>query len=253
MPEREKLRRFLVRADCRVGDRLTLEPEQSRHLATVLRVGTGDLVRLFTGRGEEFVARVEAADAAAAQVRIVESCPRNGAVQWRLALGFAPPPAQRADFLIEKATELGASSLHPLICERLQGFRGAAAARRAERWRRKAEDAARQSGRTIVPEVHAPAPLEDFLDGAGSGLLLIGHTSEARPLWQVLREADAGLPWACAAVGPAGGFTRREMELAGRAGFLPVSIAPHVLRVETAAVCLLAALVIWLDGSSGRA
>jgi len=249
MPEPEKLRRFLVRADCRVGNVVTLEPEQSHHLTTVLRIRAGDLVRLFTGRGQEVIGRVEVADAAAAQVRIMERCAQSGRPQRRLALGFAPPPAQRADFLIEKATELGVSSLHPLICERLQGFRGATAGRRTERWQRKAEDAARQSERTTVPEVRAPIPLEDFLAEAWEGLLLIGHTGEARPLWQVLSEADPEPASACAVVGPSGGFTRREVEMAQRAGFLPVSIAPHVLRVETAAVCLLAAVVVWLDGS----
>jgi len=240
-------RRFLAPDAARVGQTVTLGPEQSRHLATVLRIGVGDRVRLFDGRGREFLACVECADPAAARARLCEACEPAGGRPALLTLAFAPPPGQRADVLIEKATELGASRFVPLACERLQGFQASAAARRVARWERKARDAARQSGRAVVPEVCAPTPFEPFVQADEAELRLIGSTGDAPALWRIL----AGVPdrpgAATMVVGPAGGFSLREMECARQAGFAPVSLGPHVLRVETAAVAMLAVVTAWLD------
>lgn len=249
MEEPDRLRRFLAPGVCRVGDVVTLAPEQSYHLASVLRIAPGERVRIFTGQGDEFIGRVEIAQPKEARVRICEQYESGRKAPANLRLGFAPPPAQRADILIEKATELGVADLHPLICERLQGFRVAAAAGRIERWRRKAEEAARQSQRSVVPRIHAPASLEDFVREASDDLHLIGSTGDARSLWQVLADVSEVPSAVSMVVGPAGGLTRRELELATQAGFVPVSIGPHVLRVETAAICLLAAVGLWLDAT----
>jgi len=247
MPNSEGLRRFLAPGPCSVGQVVTLAPDQSRHVAAVLRVGAGGRIRVFTGQGDEFVALVEEPDPAAVRVRIVEKCaPRPSAP--RLTVAFAPPPGQRADILIEKATELGADAFQPVLCERLQAFQAAAAARRTERWRRKAQDAARQSGRIVLPEVRAPERFEDFVGRTSDEFRLIASPGGGPGLWGVLsgvREVPRSL---VVAVGPAGGWTSAELALAERAGFRTVSLGPHVLRVETAAVCLLAGVVLWLEG-----
>jgi 16S rRNA (uracil1498-N3)-methyltransferase len=254
MDNRPPARRFLAPDAARPGQVVTLGPEQSRHLATVLRIGAGDRVRLFDGRGREFAGRVEEADPAAARVRLEEvvepAAPSAGSGQGVLTVAFAPPPGQRADVLVEKAGELGASRLVPLVCERLQGFQIAAAGKRHARWERKARDAARQSGRAVVPEVAAPAAFDEFVRADESALRLIGSTGEAPSLWRVLSDADAPASSTTMVVGPAGGFSRREMKLAQTAGFRPVSLGPHVLRVETAAVAMLAVVVAWLSGSA---
>jgi 16S rRNA (uracil1498-N3)-methyltransferase len=218
-------------------------------MVKVLRVREGDEVRIFTGEGKEFIARVEKADPAAACVLISGAYRPVTPVPARLILAFAPPPGQRADSLVEKGSELGADVFQPLLCERLQGFRARGAARRAERWQRKAADAARQSERAIVPEVREPMGFEDFVTAGGCGLRLIASTQATERLWTFLARAGRGQAPAAVsmAIGPAGGFTRRELDLARGAGFEAVSLGPHTLRVETAAISVLAAVVLWLD------
>jgi len=247
MSKTPSLRRFLAPDAERVGQVVTLGPEPSRHLATVLRVAAGDRVCLFDGRGNEFVGRVETADPAAACVRLEEACEPAGGTGMLLTVAFAPPPGQRADVLIEKAAELGASRLVPLLCERLQGFQATAAGKRQARWVRKARDAARQSGRAEVPEVAVPGPFDEFVRADRAELRLIGSTGKAPPLWQVVSETDEPLGSVTMVVGPAGGFTRRELGIAEDAGFRPVSLGPHVLRVETAAVAMLAVVMARLS------
>jgi 16S rRNA (uracil1498-N3)-methyltransferase len=251
MSNSERLRRFLAPGPYSPGQVVTLTPDQSRHMVTVLRIGAGRRIRVFTGQGDEFAALVEDASPTAARVRIVEKCPPQPSAV-RLTLAFAPPPGQRADILIEKATELGADALQPILCERLQGFQTAAAARRTERWRRKAQDAARQSGRTLVPEVHAPQRIEDFVRRSSEGLRLIASPGGSG-LWGFLagiREVPGSVTMA---VGPAGGLASAELDLAEQAGFRAVSLGPRILRAETAAICLLASVVLWLEASPEQA
>ena len=137
----------------------------------------------------------------------------------------------------------------PVLCERLQGFQAAAAGKRQARWERKARDAARQAGRADVPEIAGPLAFEEFVRADGAALCLIGSTGEAPPLWRVLAEEGGAVGSVTMVVGPAGGFTRREVDLARGAGFQPVSLGPHVLRVETAAVAMLAIVAARLSAA----
>ena len=246
MDESAKLRRFLAPPECRVGDTVILALEQSRHMVTVLRMARGRTVRLFTGAGREFVGQIEEADASAARVRVLEELAPAARALTPVTLAFAPAPGNRSDIVIEKATELGVERLVPLLCERLQGGPAEAAARRGERWRRKAADAARQSQRTVVPTVSAPVPFERFVQAAEPGRRIIAAGPDSPALFAVLADAEAPPGPVSLAVGPAGGFTQRGLGLAVEGGFAPVSLGPHVLRVETAAICLLAGVVLYL-------
>jgi len=243
----DRLPRFLAPDAAGLNTTVTLPAEQSHHLTVVLRIAPGDQVRVFTGQGQEFVGRVQVADPRGARVHIEAPYTGAAALPAQIVLAFAPAPGQRNEVLVEKATELGAAVLQPLLCERLQGFQAESAARRAARWRGKAQQAARQSQRTVVPEVMPPVPLETFLQDADYELALVAATaSDARPLWDVLAATAPPPPTLALLVGPAGGFTRREHELAVSAGFTPVSLGPHTLRVETAALSLLSVVAVWL-------
>jgi 16S rRNA (uracil1498-N3)-methyltransferase len=251
MSGRNGIRRFLAPGASAVGDRVRLDREASRHAVVVLRLEAGRRVRVFDGRGAEFEGVVEETDPAGAVVRLTErlpDAPRAAAV----TLGFAPPPGQRTDVLVEKAAELGAAVLRPVLCERLQGFQAQAAAGRLDRWRRKAREAARQSQRNDLPEIGAPATLAEFLAGEGAQLKLVALVEGAEPLWSVL-EAVGGRPADVSLlVGPAGGFTQREADAAAEAGYQAVSLGPHTLRTETAALALLAGVQLWLHAQDAR-
>ncbi|NLW50921.1 MAG: 16S rRNA (uracil(1498)-N(3))-methyltransferase [Candidatus Brocadiaceae bacterium] len=249
----ESLRRFLAPDAGRVGQVVTLGAEQSRHLSTVLRVGVGARVRLFDGRGAEFAGHVERIGPAGVQVRVDQACAPRAGGEAVLTLAFAPPPGQRADVLVEKAGELGAWRIVPIVCERLQGFQATAAGKRQDRWERKAREAARQCGRARVPDVAEPVAFDRFVQSDGARVRLIGSTGEATPLWHALAGLHGPAASVTMIVGPAGGFTRRETDLAQEAGFVAVSLGPHVLRVETAAVAMLAVVTAWLAGAGPSA
>jgi 16S rRNA (uracil1498-N3)-methyltransferase len=253
MSQADGLKRFFTPGPLSVGQLVTLPSEQSSHMVAVLRIGAGQRVRLFTGEGDEFIAIVVDANPAGVRARIAEECPPSPSVSARLTVAFALPPGQRADVLIEKGTELGASAFRPLLCERVQGYQAAAAVRRADRWRRKAADAARQCGRAAVPELLPPMRIEQFVCDCTDELRLIASRDAPQTLWTALKALGNAAPRsACMAVGPAGGLTSHETGAALSAQFRPVSLGPHTLRVETAAICLLAGVVLWLEGVNAR-
>jgi 16S rRNA (uracil1498-N3)-methyltransferase len=251
MTDTRNLPRFFAAGPCTPGGECVLGAEQSRHMVRVLRVREGALVRVFTGRGDEFLARVELADVHGARLRVLEACASTAPTHAHVTLAFAPAPGNRTDLLIEKATELGAHRLQPIVCERLQRGQAAAAAQRVDRWQRKVSEAARQSQRTYVPDVGAPVAFEQFLRDCADPLRVVAANPQSPALMDVLSDGRRRPRAASLAVGPAGGFTRRELQMAAAAGFLPVSLGPHVLRVETAALCLLAGLMLHAARSDG--
>jgi 16S rRNA (uracil1498-N3)-methyltransferase len=206
---------------------------------------------VFNGRGAEFVGVLEGDDPAGALVRLTERLPHSGG-EARIVLGFAPPPGQRVDLLIEKAVELGAAVLQPVLCERVQGYQAEAAARRSERWQRKAREAARQSQRADVPEMRPPIALAEFLASERAPLGLVALIEGAEPLWSVLAGMAHAPTDVALLVGPAGGLTKGEADAAARAGFRAVSLGPHVLRTETAGLVLLAGVQFWLHRCAPR-
>lgn len=243
MPDDEKLWRFVAPSRPQVGQTLTLRPDQSHHLAEVLRLSEGRRVRVFTGSGEEFEGVVCAADPEASRIDVERRVRDEDAAETAVTLGFAPPRGARADWLVEKATELGARRLVPLLCERLERFPAEKARKRSERWERKAEAAAKQSGRTVIPAIEEPVALGEFAGVCEAPVRLACHGgSGVDGLWNTLHEMDE-LPSAVAlAIGPGGGFTDRELALLGRAGWDFVSLGPTTLRTETAAIVALGCL-----------
>ena len=248
MPDARNLHRFLLGRECHSGEEAALPTSQSRHLARVLRIGRGERVRVFTPAGREFTAVVLRADPIRTIVEVREPIRSADAIHTCITLAFAPPSPSRADLIVEKATELGAACLQPLICQRSQGFEKTAISGRIDRWRRKTAEAAKQCGRSIPPEVQQAREFPDFVSSLSVGLALIGSVAEgAESLWNALSGLEHPVDGAVIIVGPAGGFTARELSLAEQAGCRSVSLGENVLRVETAAIVLLAAVALRLQ------
>ena len=245
MPDADdKQWRFVAPARPRVGQTLTLRPDQSHHLAEVLRLSEGRSVRVFTGAGEEFEGVVRKADPEASTVHIRRRLRAEDAAGMDITVGFAPPRGSRSDWLVEKATELGARRLVPLLCERLERFPVEKAQKRRERWERKAEEAAKQSERTVIPSIEEPAPLGRFAGACGAPLRLACHADpDVKGLWATLQDMDEVPAAVAVAIGPGGGFTDRELALLGRAEWQFVALGPTTLRTETAAVVALGCFV----------
>jgi len=229
--------RLYVEAALGAGLRVTPDNKQAHYLLHVMRAKVGDRVSLFNGRDGEWLARVTDISKRSCSL----DCDRRIAEQVDvpdLWLCFAPVKRTPADYIVQKATELGIRVLQPVVTRRTIASRV-----NLERMRANAIEAAEQSGRTSIPEIRAPLALEKLLAvwPKERRLIFCDESGEAPPLAQVLR-AEKDQPWAIL-IGPEGGFEPTERDaLRSHAFVAPAALGPRILRADTAA---LAALAIW--------
>lgn len=243
--------RFFVPPDFWNPDQLELTGAEAHHCSHVMRLKAGDRVTIFNGFGES--ALVEIVDVARDRVltRTVEkiqSVPRSCAI----TLAQAIPKGKNMELVIEKATELGAASIVPLLTDRtVVQLNAADAAKKQEKWQRIAIEAAKQCGQNWLPRVERPCTMADyFTDCARHDLALIGSLEpDARHLKQVLAErGDEAITSALVCIGPEGDFTPAELALAREKGCAPITFGPIILRTETAAIYCLSVLAHELLG-----
>ncbi len=234
------LPRLFVDQTLSAGMSLTLDGGAANYLGNVLRLKAGDAVKLFDDSTGEWLARVEAVDRKRVTLGVADHLrPREDVPDlWLL---FAPLKKQTTDWLVEKATELGAKRLVPVLTRRTVAERV-----NLERLRSIAIEAAEQCDRTALPEIADPVKLDALLKNwpADRALLFADETGGA-PLAEAAKAGPSAL-----LIGPEGGFTDEE-RVAIRAVGTPVALGPRILRAETAA---LAALSLWMAaaGDWGR-
>jgi 16S rRNA (uracil1498-N3)-methyltransferase len=229
-----RARRLFVEQELAEGARIELGPEQLHYVRDVVRLSDGDEVLVFNGRDGEWSARIAVARRAARLM--VESLTRTQDKPCDLHFLFAPLKHARLDYMAQKATELGASRLQPVMTRRTSVGRV-----NLRRMRANAIEAAEQCGLTSVPEVAAPVPLGQVIAGwpASRKLVFADEAAGSGRDFTALA-ALRGLPMALI-VGPEGGFTAQEREaLRALAGATAISLGPRVMRADTAAVAALA-------------
>ncbi|MCZ2341605.1 MAG: 16S rRNA (uracil(1498)-N(3))-methyltransferase [Bacteroidales bacterium] len=207
-----------------------LDGPEAHHLATVRRIAVGERVTLFNGDGQEYLAEVLATGKKAVSVMILTVEKRDRETRNPLIIASALPKGDRADFLLEKLTELGVSRFIPLITARSVVLpRGT----KMEKFTRQVIEASKQCGRNTLMVIEPPCRWPDFLaatDLPHARFLL--HPGVATP---------AAVPFppvagACIAIGPEGGFADEEVAAARGVGWAPLSLGSRILRIETAAL-----------------
>jgi 16S rRNA (uracil1498-N3)-methyltransferase len=225
------------------GASLALPAGAARHVQ-VLRMQPGGELTLFNGEGGQWQAVIERMGRTDVDVRVsrFEDIERETNVAVHLAVGLTAN--ERMDWLVEKATELGAASFQPLVTARsVLRLSGERAQKKREHWQAIAAAACEQCGRNRVPRVHEPQTVDEWIPAVPpvDNRIVLSLSNEAVPLRES-RHADAR-QWLCLS-GPEGGLEPREEMLALEAGFMPVTLGPRVLRAETAPVALLGALAV---------
>ncbi|HVP69517.1 MAG TPA: 16S rRNA (uracil(1498)-N(3))-methyltransferase [Anaeromyxobacteraceae bacterium] len=216
-------------------------PEALHHLVDVLRLEAGAPVEVFDGEGGAWEAVFTGSELVLGERR---QAPRPG-VAVHLALALAK--GEKTDWVVQKATELGASRLLPWRAARsVVRLDGDRALERTRRWQRIAAEAARQCGRSDVPEVSPPAGLADVLRAPAGFVRLALDVAGVRLATTVPGDARGFL----AVVGPEGGMTDGELRTCREAGCTLASLGPRVLRAETAAIAA-TALIQHLAGDLG--
>lgn len=229
-------------------DALVLSGGEAHHARDVLRMKTGERAVLFNGRGREITAEV--VEVAKDQIRfrrLQES--ETPSLHCRITLGQAIPKGKNMDLIVQKAVEIGAAEIAPLISERtIVDLDAKEAGQKREKWQQVAIEAAKQCGQNWLPTVHPPQKLKDFFSHpAKFDLRLIGSLQpDAIHLKKILSgyfEEHHDRPKSILmVVGPEGDFTPAELALAKTHGCDPITLGPIILRVETAAIYCLSVL-----------
>jgi 16S rRNA (uracil1498-N3)-methyltransferase len=216
----------------------------ARHVQ-VRRLQPGQPLRLFDGRGGEWAATVTHMGRSEVRVAVGAHDAVERELPLAVTLAVGMPANERMDWLVEKATELGAAALQPLQCERsVLRLDGDRAARKVAHWQGVAVAAAEQSGRTRVPAVAPVRTLAAWLaglpDAPGFTRLVLSLAPDTPSLPAAAVQAQA----LCLLSGPEGGFDAAELKAARGAGFAPVNLGPRVLRADTAPLAALAWLAL---------
>jgi len=231
------MRRFFLDADIVASETVELGVEETRHLRDVLRLGIGDEVSVFNGRGHEFACKIQSIGKRSAQLRVQEVIePAAPESPLDLTVAATVIPGEKYDLIVQKSVELGVSMLIPMTTLRCE-VKPADAAKRLERWQRIAMEATKQCGRAQLMKVTAPRDFKEMLDDLAINSVLFSER-DGQPFdkLQVDRSSLTIL------YGPKGGWDDAELDLARQRGVSIVTFGGRILRAETAAIAITAIL-----------
>ncbi len=223
---------------------VTLSADETRHLRDVLRLKPGDIAFVFDGTGKEFRCLVSEVGRNSAELKVQERIETPGIespLHLTIAIGLLK--GEKFDLVVQKATELGVTSIIPLSTRyadiHLRDNRDAE--KRVARWQRIAIEATKQSGRTVVPKVSLPQTFNSLVNEPGDSCRFLFAEREGKPL------AEAVAPSVqqtniTALVGPEGGWASEELTQARDAGWQVLTVGGRILRAETAAIVISALL-----------
>lgn len=237
-----RLSRFFIDAPLCIGQH-ELPEAQAHYIGRVLRHAVGDAVQLFDGSGQEFLGELIEVGKKSVRVELREQFAGQAESSLQVHLGQGLSRGERMDWAIQKATELGASVITPIVSERCEvRLKDERADKRLAHWRQVAISACEQCGRSVLPVIHSPVLLADWLKQTEAELKLVLHPV-AEPLTSHASPATLAF-----LIGPEGGLSDGEVEQAKAAGFHAARLGPRVLRTETAPVVALAvAQQLWGD------
>jgi 16S rRNA (uracil1498-N3)-methyltransferase len=227
---------------------LVLAESEAHHAGGVLRLKRGEKLIVFNGRGCEITAEIVDLAGDQIQLRKLHEA-KTLPLKCRITLGQAIPKGKNMDLIVQKAVEIGAAEIAPILSDRtVVHVDLESAAQKRAKWQQVAIEAAKQCGQNWLPQVRVPQKLSEFFtEGVKFDLQLIGSLqSDARHLKKILADYSnehRHLPTnVLMLVGPEGDFTPAELVLARSHGCRPISLGPIVLRVETAAIYCLSIL-----------
>ncbi|WP_256760175.1 16S rRNA (uracil(1498)-N(3))-methyltransferase [Cohnella sp. WQ 127256] len=231
---------------------VTLEGEDARHIGAVMRSKPGDCLIACDGNGRDVLAKIVSVDKNNVQADIIEQLSSNAEMVWKVTIAQSLPKGDKLEIVIQKGTEAGACIFQPFLSQRtIVQYDERKEAKRIERWRKIAKEAAEQSHRSIIPHINAVSSwkslLKQFVD---YDLILFCYEEEGRSGAVELRELLQDFkskqwetaPRIMVIIGPEGGFTSQEADAAVASGAKLIGLGKRILRTETAALYALACL-----------
>lgn len=242
------MRRFFIPADQIQGDQAWIKGDDCHHLRVVLRKMPGEIFEATDGQGCRLRVRITAWNSDAAELEILDRLPSlQGSAP--LTVYQAIPRGNMMDLIVEKLTELGVSRVIPLMTERtIPRYEADKAEKKQQRWQKIAQETVKKMGRAGQTEVVLPGypeKISDYLQ-PGSLRILAWELEDKCSLRKLLQNQPAPA-YIEIAVGPEGGFSRKEAAAWIEKGFIPVSLGPRILTVETAVISLTAIIGHYWD------
>jgi 16S rRNA (uracil1498-N3)-methyltransferase len=242
--------RFFLPRNRIEGRRASIAGPELEHLRRVLRLRPGDHILAFDDSGWEHEAVIRALNETEGEVEILGSHQAERESPLAVTLALALTKGDKMDYVVEKATELGVKTIAPFVSRyTVPRLNEAKAAQRVERWRKIALSAAKQCGRTVLPEI---LPVRNFSDTiaehAPGGLKLFFWEREGGQSLKAVHSREPQVAFVALVIGPEGGFAEEEAEMARALGYTIVCLGPRILRSETAALTALALIQhLWGD------
>ena len=243
------MHRFYVSPKDWQSPTLALRGSEAHHARDVLRMKAGEKIVLFNGRGREVTVEIAALDEDEIRLRKLHEA-ETPPLRCRIVLGQAIPKGKNMELIVQKAVEIGAAEIAPIVSDRtIVQIDSKIAAQKQRKWQQIAIEAAKQCGQNWLPRVHPPKKLTEFFSASDQpfDLRLIGSLQpDARNLKSILemylRQHSDRPRSVLMLVGPEGDFTPAELALARSHGCEPITLGPIILRVETAAIYCLSIL-----------
>ncbi len=248
------MHRFFVPPEKIVENRAYFEKDETRHIEKVLRMKDGDRITLFDGTGAEYTAVLMGRrdNILTAEIEQVHYKADNPPVKLSLMQGIAK--GDKMDTIIQKAVEIGVSSIYPVTCERtVVRVSGDRAATKVVRWQQIAREACKQCRRNTIPEIHPiTAYSEIFHYIQDNPLIMLYEDEKEAGLKKLLRDKEKEFHGKeiFVLIGPEGGFTAHEAEEACARNAFLTSLGPRILRTETAGI-VAASIVLYEYGDLG--
>ncbi|MBI5892717.1 MAG: 16S rRNA (uracil(1498)-N(3))-methyltransferase [Deltaproteobacteria bacterium] len=233
---------FVEDIDTDAGN-IIITGDEFYHLKKVLRLNAGDEIIIFDGKGNDFIAKLEtlgSKEAEACVQKKLEASSNEPKFKIVLAQGIAK--GEKMDFIIQKAAELGVSSIMPFTASRtVPRFKEDAVLKKIERWQKIAIEAAKQCGRSIVPKIESIKDFKEILIGwEGYLKIILWEDAVCMKLKNKIQELkNLNMRGIIVIVGPEGGFSPEEVQEAEKMGFIPSRLFENILRTETASIVML--------------
>ena len=241
-----RIPRLFIDSELNENTTIALPDSTFQHVCKVLRLKSGHPIRIFNGKGGQFHAELCDVEKRSANIAISHFEPLENESPIQVTIGQSLSRGERMDYAIQKSVEAGVYAIQPLFSERCEvKLQDNRAEKRQQHWQQVAISAAEQCGRGIVPVVHSPILLTDWLDNCNDMLRFTLHHHCAKPINQHKKPDNNKV---ALLIGPEGGLSEKEVQLSENKGFNAITLGPRVLRTETAPVIALSVInTLWGD------
>lgn len=224
--------------------------EDVNHITKVLRYGKGDKILCCDGMGYDYVAEITETDKQRIICNIIEKNKTDTESDLRVILIQGVPKAAKMDYIIQKTTELGIAEIYP--CELSRCVAKINDGKKIERWQKIAREAAKQSGRGVIPQVHEPINLSGAVEILKNAeVSFVPYECEEGNYLKPLLKNSRNVKTAAYMIGPEGGFDKQEIEQIAAAGIPVISLGKRILRTETAGEAVLSMIMYEIGDING--